>query len=122
MELLQDIKEYRDKVRAAQFEAGAKMFLDRFFSNLEVKLSDNYSNIIFYKFNNEIIAYYNKERKYFHYHYYKIYEVLKLEFKLNEYIIYDLIGRKVEEHMKFKEVSPLKELCFTFSYYIVNLK
>ena len=32
---LKDIKEYRDKVRAAQYEAGAKMFLDRIFSNLE---------------------------------------------------------------------------------------
>ena len=103
---LNDIKEYRDKVRAAQFEAGAKMFLNKIFSNLEVKLSDNYPDSIFYKFNNEVIAEYHKKYNYFYYHYYKIYQVLSSEFVINDVKINELIVYKVEEHLKISGVTP----------------
>ena len=107
---LQDIKEYRDKVRAAQFEAGAKMFLDRIFSNLEEKLYKKYPNSIFYKFNTEILAEYNKKANYFYYHYEKIYQVLTSEFGINEVKINELIVGKVEEHLKFRGVTPNKQM------------
>ena len=98
---LKDIKEYRDKVRAAQFEAGAKMFLDRIFSKLEVILSDEYPDFIFYKFNNEIIAEYNKKINYFYYDYDKIHKVLSSEFEFRKQKINELILDKVEEHLKY---------------------
>ena len=99
---LKNIKEYRDKVRASQYEAGAKMFLDRIFSNLEVKLSNEYPDFIFYKFNNKLIVWYEKKSKYFYYNYDKIYKVLELEFGFKEQKIKELIICKVEEHLKFR--------------------
>ena len=102
MKIIIQIKEYRDKIRAAQFEAGAKMFMDKIFSNLEEKLSDKYPDSIFYMFNDEVIAQYNKKYNYFYYHYYKIYKVLKLEFGLNNVKINELIEDKVEEHLKIR--------------------
>ena len=107
MILLKDIKEYRDKVRSAQFEAGAKMFMDRIFSNLEEKLFDKHPNLIFYKFDNEIIAEYDKINKYFFYDYCKIYRVLQKELGFNDIKIKELIVSKVEEHLKFKMVKPI---------------
>ena len=103
---LKDIKEYRDKVKAAQFEAGAKMFLDRIFSNLEVKLDDKYTDSIFYEFNNEVVFEYDKKTNYFYYDYDKIYKVLLSEFGLNYIKINELIVDKVEEHLKFRGVTP----------------
>lgn len=96
---LQDIKEYRNRVKAAQYKAGAKMYMDKIFSNLEEKLSDKHPNLIFYKFDNEIIAECDKRNKYFCYHYNKIYKALK-EFELNDFQINELITSKVEEYLK----------------------
>ena len=104
---LQDIKEYRDKVRAAQFEAGAKMFLDKRLSNLETKLSDNYYNFIFYIFNNVTIYAYDKINNYFYYDYDKIYQVLTLEFGFDEHKIKELMVDKVEEHLEIIGVEKL---------------
>lgn len=99
---LQDIKEYRDKVRAAQYEAGAKMFLDRIFSNLKV-ISTN--GRYYFEFNDEIIADYDKITKYFYYHYDKIYQVLKLEFGFNDIKINELLVNKVNEHLKIRMIE-----------------
>ena len=95
---LQDIKENRDKVRAAQFEAGAKMFLDKIFS----KLSDDYPNSIFYSLNNEIVAEYNDIN--FYYSYKDIFIILSSEFRLNEVKIKELVTCKAGEHLKLRGI------------------
>ena len=102
---LKDIKEYRNKVKAAQFEAGAKMFLDRIFSNFEVKLEDCFPDTIFYESNNKLIAEYHKKNKNFYYNYNRIYRILIEEFKLTDFKINELIVGKVEEHLKFNEIT-----------------
>ena len=105
---MNDIRSYKYNIKKAQYEAGAKMFIDRIFSNLEVKLSKKYPAYIFYKLNNEVVAIYNKENYYFYYHYIKIYNVLELEFGFYEDKIDDLIFDKVKEYLKFDEVIPNK--------------
>lgn len=101
---LKDLKEYRDKVKKAQYEAGAKMFIDKLFHNFEINLCNYF---IFYKFNNNIIAYYDKEKNYFFYDYSKIYQVLESEFGLNFPTINSYITLKVEEHLKIKNVISI---------------
>ena len=105
--LLNKIKKERKKVKSSQHLAAVNMFLDKIFSNLEVKLEVKhmYPNSIFYKFNNEVVAEYDKKYNAFFYHYVKIYEVLSSEFGLNELKIDKLIICKVEKYLKFKGVT-----------------
>ena len=102
---LQEIKEYRDKIRSAQFEAGAKMFLDRIFSNLEeIKIKD-FPHLTFYIFNNEIIVEHDIKHKDFYYHYDKIHQVLEIEFRLKEQKINELMVSKISEHLKINNIK-----------------
>ena len=103
---LKDIKEYRDKVRAAQVEAGAKMYLDRIFSNLKVILYEAFPNTIFYMCNEIIIAKYNNKNNYFYYDV-EIHKVLKFEFGINEYKINELLADVVKKHLKINSETFL---------------
>ena len=82
-------------------------FLDNIFTNLEEKISDKHTDSIFYKFNNVVIAEYDKNFNFFYYHYDKIYKVLESNFKLNNNKINDLIRDKVEEYLNFSDVIPI---------------
>ena len=80
-------------------------FLDKIFSKFKVDKSNN-QDLIYYKYNDKYIAYYNKNNNIFYYHYDKIYKVLNIEFKLNEDKINELISCKVEDYLKIKKVIP----------------
>ena len=81
-------------------------FLDNIFSNLDINFLDKYPDSIFYKFNNELVAEYDKESNYFYYDYSKIYQVLTSEFGLSEEKSNELIVCMVEEHLQIRGVIP----------------
>ena len=107
---LQDIKEYREKVKAAQFEAGAKMFLEKLISNLEV--SEDKTDV-YYTINNEIIVEYSKKENSIYYDYYKIHEVLEKVFNLDEIKIKSLVLNIMKIHLKIMSFHKEPDVCCT---------
>ena len=64
--------------------------LDIIFSNLEIKLYDNYPDSIFYKFNNDVVAEYNKISETFYYYINNIIlnNLIKYDFEINNVVKY----------------------------------
>lgn len=83
-------------------------FLDPFLTNLELIVSEEYPDTLFFKQNNEILFEfdYNSENKYFWVDYSKIWVVFETKFGLNYNEIQAFIKYQVEKGIKIGDITP----------------
>ena len=108
LEFIKSLITYRDKYNRDRLPEN--IFLYRIFSKLESKQSLKNKDVIIYFIGNQVYANYNTKNKYFYYSYYKIYSVLKSDFRHNNQKINELIQGMVDEHLKLGVVTPYRHI------------
>jgi len=98
-ELIKDLKKRRMKPEERWF---IDILLD-----LKEYTSDKYSNLIFYKKDNEILFKYNLKNRFFYCNYDKTWSIFESKYHLSYKQIIELIKGKVDEHLKLRDVIPL---------------
>jgi hypothetical protein len=102
-------EEIRNKIKAIKWArlSPVERYLIPIFQNLTEYYSDKYPDSVFYKYKGEIHFEYNKKNGIFWFDYYKIYEVLKSKYNINNLEQRELIKGMVWEVLNLKVNTPI---------------